>query len=123
MFFYQGDEDRYIPRALLMDLEPRVINKVAMGWGRRLFNPENLFVAQDGGGAGNNWASGYRQGAEHYETILDMIDRESDNSDSLEGFVLTHSIGGGTGSGMGSYLLERLNDHFPKKLVQKVVNY
>ena len=118
VFFYQGDEDRYIPRALLMDLEPRVINKVAMGWGRRLFNPENLFVAEDGGGAGNNWASGYRQGAEHYETILDMIDRESDNSDSLEGFVLTHSIGGGTGSGMGSYLLERLNDHFPKKLVQ-----
>eukprot|EP00533_Pseudo-nitzschia_delicatissima_P010062 CAMPEP_0116079760 /NCGR_PEP_ID=MMETSP0327-20121206/1312_1 /TAXON_ID=44447 /ORGANISM="Pseudo-nitzschia delicatissima, Strain B596" /LENGTH=579 /DNA_ID=CAMNT_0003570403 /DNA_START=20 /DNA_END=1759 /DNA_ORIENTATION=+ len=118
VFFYQGDEDRYIPRALLMDLEPRVINKVAMGWGRRLFNPENLFVAENGGGAGNNWASGYRQGAEHYETILDMIDRESDNSDSLEGFVLTHSIAGGTGSGMGSYLLERLNDHFPKKLVQ-----
>lgn len=119
VFFYQGDEDRYIPRALLMDLEPRVINKVARtGAYKRLFNPENLFVASDGGGAGNNWASGYRQGAEHYETILDMIDRESDNSDSLEGFVLTHSIAGGTGSGMGSYLLERLNDHFPKKLVQ-----
>ena len=84
VFFYQGDEDRYIPRALLMDLEPRVIHKVAhTGPYRRLFNPENLFVAQDGGGAGNNWASGYRQGAEHYETILDMIDRESDNSDSL----------------------------------------
>jgi len=119
VFFYQGDEERYIPRALLMDLEPRVINKVACtGPYRRLFNPENLFVAKEGGGAGNNWASGYRQGAEHYETILDMIDRESDNSDSLEGFVLTHSIAGGTGSGMGSYLLERLNDHFPKKLVQ-----
>jgi hypothetical protein len=26
--------------------------------------------------------------------------------------------GGGTGSGMGSYLLEQLNDHFPKKLIQ-----
>mmetsp|Transcript_25076 Transcript_25076/g.59583 ORF Transcript_25076/g.59583 Transcript_25076/m.59583 type:complete len:395 (-) Transcript_25076:31-1215(-) len=47
-----------------------------------------------------------------------MIDRESDNSDSLEGFQLTHSIAGGTGSGMGSYILEQLNDHFPKKLVQ-----
>jgi tubulin gamma len=32
--------------------------------------------------------------------------------------VMCHSIAGGTGSGMGSYLLERLNDHFPKKLVQ-----
>lgn len=35
-----------------------------------------------------------------------------------QGFVLSHSIAGGTGSGMGSYLLERLNDHFPKKLIQ-----
>jgi len=32
--------------------------------------------------------------------------------------VLCHSIAGGTGSGMGSYLLEQLNDHFPKKLLQ-----
>lgn len=35
-----------------------------------------------------------------------------------QGFVLCHSIAGGTGSGMGSYLLEQLNDHFPKKLIQ-----
>lgn len=29
---------------------------------------------------------------------------------SFQGFVLCHSIAGGTGSGLGSYLLERLND-------------
>jgi hypothetical protein len=33
------------------------------------------------------------------EDIMDMIDREADGSDSLEGFVLCHSIAGGTGSG------------------------
>ncbi len=32
--------------------------------------------------------------------------------------MLCHSIAGGTGSGLGSYLLEALNDRFPKKLVQ-----
>lgn len=32
--------------------------------------------------------------------------------------MLTHSISGGTGSGMGSFLLENLNDAFPKKLIQ-----
>ena len=48
---------------------------------------------------------------------MEMLDREADGSDSLEGFVLCHSIAGGTGSGLGSYLLERLNDHFPKKLI------
>lgn len=47
-----------------------------------------------------------------------MLDREADGSDSLEGFVLCHSTAGGTGSGLGSYLLERLNDRYPKKLIQ-----
>ncbi|KAF4722583.1 Tubulin gamma-1 chain, partial [Perkinsus olseni] len=47
-----------------------------------------------------------------------MIDREADGSDSLEGFMLLHSIAGGTGSGMGSYLLETLSDRYPKKLLQ-----
>jgi tubulin gamma len=74
---------------------------------------------------------------------MEMLDREADGSDSLEvsthmvrivlfsrlltvryaavvsqGFTLCHSIAGGTGSGMGSYLLERLSDRFPKKLIQ-----
>ena len=119
VFFYQSDDDHYIPRALLVDLEPRVVNKLThQGPYRNLFNGENVFIARDGGGAGNNWASGFRQGEQHHEKVLDMIDRESDNSDSLEGFTMCHSIAGGTGSGMGSYLLEALNDHFPKKLVQ-----
>ena len=88
-------------------------------------------MSEHGGGAGNNWASGYSQAEKLQEEIFDIIDREADNSDSLEvhqcmsvclcvcalcwvlafqGFVLSHSIAGGTGSGMGSYLLERLND-------------
>jgi tubulin gamma len=50
--------------------------------------------------------------------MRNCVDREAGYSDSLEGFVLCHSIAGGTGSGLGSYLLEALNDRFPKKLVQ-----
>lgn len=46
-----------------------------------------------------------------------MIDREAEGSDSLEGFMLVHSIAGGTGSGLGSYLLEKLNDKFPKQII------
>ena len=52
------------------------------------------------------------------EEVFDMIDREADGSDSLEGFMLLHSIAGGTGSGLGSFILERMNDRFPKKLIQ-----
>ncbi|CAM8899646.1 unnamed protein product [Rhodiola kirilowii] len=118
VFFYQADDQHYIPRALLIDLEPRVINGIQNGEYRNLYNHENVFVSDHGGGAGNNWASGYHQGKGVEEDIMDMIDREADGSDSLEGFVLCHSIAGGTGSGMGSYLLEALNDRYSKKLVQ-----
>ncbi len=83
-----------------------------------LFNPENVYIAKHGGGAGNNWGKGYCEGEAVQDEVLEMIDREADGSDSLEGFQLCHSIAGGTGSGFGSYLLERLNDHYPKKLIQ-----
>lgn len=73
---------------------------------------------QDGSGAGNNWAMGYSAGEKVAEELIDMIDREADGSDSLEGFQLLHSIAGGTGSGLGSFLLERVKEHFPKKVVQ-----
>lgn len=61
VFFYQADDQHYIPRALLIDLEPRVINGIQNSDYRNLYNHENIFVSDHGGGAGNNWASGYHQ--------------------------------------------------------------
>lgn len=61
VFFYQADDQHYIPRALLIDLEPRVINGIQNSEYRNLYNHENVFVSDHGGGAGNNWASGYHQ--------------------------------------------------------------
>lgn len=116
VFFYQADDEHYIPRAILVDLEPRVINRIKTSPYRNLFNPENFFFKQDG--ASNNWATGYALADSYMENLIDMIDREADGSDSLEGFTLCHSISGGTGSGLGSNLLEKLNDRFPKKLIQ-----
>jgi tubulin gamma len=49
-----------------------------------LYNPENIYLLKHGGGAGNNWASGYSQGERLQEEIFDIIDREADGSDSLE---------------------------------------
>jgi tubulin gamma len=63
VFFYQADDDHFIPRNMMIDLEPRVINGIQTSAYRDLYNPENFYIGGDGGGAGNNWASGYRQGA------------------------------------------------------------
>ena len=51
VFFYQADDNHYVPRALLLDLEPRVINGIQTGDQRRLYNHENIFLAKEGGGA------------------------------------------------------------------------
>eukprot|EP00298_Acanthocystis_sp_HF-20_P009843 c18533_g1_i2.p1 GENE.c18533_g1_i2~~c18533_g1_i2.p1 ORF type:complete len:450 (+),score=161.96 c18533_g1_i2:80-1429(+) len=118
VFFYQADDEHFIPRSILLDLEPGVIDGIKRGQYKNFHNPENMFYDRGGTGAGNNWASGHAQAEQHYDEIIDMIDREADGSDSLEGFVMSHSIAGGTGSGMGSYMLERLNDRYPKKLIQ-----
>jgi tubulin gamma len=118
VFFYQADDDHYIPRAILVDLEPRVIKSIQVSAYSKLYNPENIFVSKEGGGAGNVWARGYSEGERFQEEIMEMIDREADGSDSLEGFILIHSINGGTGSGFGSFALEKLNERFPKKLIQ-----
>jgi tubulin gamma len=61
-----------------------VINTIRESPFANLYNPENMFVANDGGGAGNIWSYGYSQGEKVYEDIIDMVDREADGSDSLE---------------------------------------
>ena len=118
VFFYQADDDHYIPRSVMVDLEPRVINTIRQSEYQSLFNPENFYISRDGGGAGNNWASGFSNGDKIKEDVMDVLEREVEYCDSLEAFTLCHSTAGGTGSGLGSYFLEVLADRFPKKLVQ-----
>ena len=120
VFFYQSDDSRFIPRAVLVDLEPRVVQNVAGSDYGRIYNPENIFFPQNGPGAGNNWGKGYGEAQNVMETILDILDREAENSDSLEAFMLMHSVAGGTGSGLGSFLMESIRDRFPKTLLNTV---
>lgn len=84
VFFYQADDEHYIPRAILVDLEPRVINNILSGPYKNLYNPENIYSSKTGGGAGNNWAQGYAAGEKIADELIEMVDREADGSDSLE---------------------------------------
>ena len=46
---------------------------------------------------------------------MDRIRKLSDNCTGLQGFLVFHAVGGGTGSGLGSLLLERLSVDYGKK--------
>ena len=61
-----------------------MINNILSSPYQNLYNPENIFLSKDGGGAGNNWAQGYAWGERIYEEVMEMIDREAEGSDSLE---------------------------------------
>jgi hypothetical protein len=69
---------------LRVDYTLQVINNILTSPYANLYNPENIFVSKDGGGAGNNWAQGYSAGERIYEEVMEMIDREAEGSDSLE---------------------------------------
>ena len=45
VFFYQADDEHYIPRSVLLDLEPRVINNIMTSEYKKLYNPENIYLA------------------------------------------------------------------------------
>lgn len=82
----------------------------------KLFRPDNFVFGQ--AGAGNNWAKGhYTEGAELVDSVLDVVRREAENSDSLQGFQISHSLGGGTGSGMGTLLISRIREEYPDRMM------
>lgn len=66
-------------------------------------------------GSGNNWATGhYHYGRQYRDELLETVRRAAENCDSLQSFILLHSMGGGTGSGLGTSVLGMLRDEFPE---------
>merc|ERR1711890_212261 len=84
--------------------------------GGQIFRPDNFVFGQSG--AGNNWAKGhYTEGAELVDSVLDVVRKEAEGCDCLQGFQLTHSLGGGTGSGMGTLLISKIREEFPDRIM------
>lgn len=57
----------------------------------------------------------YTIGKEQIDVVMDKVRRLADNCTGLQGFFVFHSFGGGTGSGFGALLLERLSTDYGKK--------
>lgn len=116
VYFNEATGGRYVPRAVLMDLEPGTMDSVRAGPFGQLFRPDNFVFGQTG--AGNNWAKGhYTEGAELIDSVLDVVRKEAESCDCLQGFQITHSLGGGTGSGMGTLLISKIREEYPDRIM------
>lgn len=84
VYYNEARSGKYVPRAVLTDLEPGTIDAVHSGPYGKLFRPDNSVSGHTG--AGNNWAKGhYTDGAENIDQVLDVIRREAENCDLLQG--------------------------------------
>ncbi|MEJ1272953.1 hypothetical protein NN561_003812 [Cricetulus griseus] len=113
-FFSETGAGKHVPQAVFVDLEPTVIDEVCTGTYRQLFHPEQLITGKEH--AANNYARcHYTIGKEIIDLVLDRIRKLADQCTGLQGFLVFHSFGGGTGSGFTSLLMERLSVDYGKK--------
>ncbi|KAK0135254.1 Tubulin beta-4B chain [Merluccius polli] len=116
VYYNEASGGKYVPRAILVDLEPGTMDSVRSGPFGQIFRPDNFVFGQSG--AGNNWAKGhYTEGAELVDSVLDVVRKEAESCDCLQGFQLTHSLGGGTGSGMGTLLISKIREEYPDRIM------
>ena len=104
-------------RAVFVDTEPKAVRGVVESLGTQCVHPRCALVEQSG--RGNNWAMGYcgvdgggRNGIA--EAALEALRWQWERCDWCSGLVLMHSIGGGTGSGLGSLLMQEIRDVYPR---------
>jgi len=117
VYYTEAQKQRYVPRAVLVDLEPGTMDSVRAGPYGRLFRPDNFIFGQSG--AGNNWAKGhYTEGAELVELVMDVVRKEAEGCDCLQGFQMTHSLGGGTGSGLGTLLMTKMKEEWADRILE-----
>ena len=109
VYYNVTDKGRYVPRAILVDLEPGTMDSCRASPYGEIFRPDNFVFAQSG--AGNNWAKGHytevrplgtclfklMQGAELVDAVTERVRKEAEGCDHLQGFQITQSLGGGTG--------------------------
>ncbi|XP_033618825.1 tubulin delta chain isoform X2 [Fukomys damarensis] len=116
--FFREENGVPIARAVLVDMEPKVINHMlskAAQSGQWKYGQHAYFCQKQG--SGNNWAYGYSvHGPKHKESIMNLIQKEVEKCDSLNGFFIIMSMAGGTGSGLGAFLTQQLQDHYSNAL-------
>uniref|UniRef100_A0A0K0E393 Tubulin alpha chain n=1 Tax=Strongyloides stercoralis TaxID=6248 RepID=A0A0K0E393_STRER len=113
-FYSDTKLGKHVPRAIFVDLEPTVIDEIRTGAYKQLFHPHQLITGKED--AANNYARGhYTIGKELIDVVMERIRLMSEPCTGLQGFMIYHSFGGGTGSGFSALLMESLSMEYGKK--------
>lgn len=68
--------------------------------------------------SGSNYAAGfYGEGNKLTSLVMDQLARLTEDCNSLQGIALFRSIGGGTGSGLGSRIIDNIKNTYSNKTI------
>lgn len=116
VYYNESTQGKYTPLSILVDLDPITIDSVLVGPYGKLFHIDNCIVSRSG--TSNIYAKGhYSEDSDLLYLALDVIRKEAERSENPKSFQITHSIGGGTGSGLGTLIMSNLQDLYPKHLI------
>ncbi|XP_070151121.1 tubulin beta chain-like [Polyergus mexicanus] len=140
VYFAEGADERYVPRAVLLDFDCKNMHYVLSN---SLFKPDNVVCGKSA--INNNWAKGhYTEGADILEEALKIVRTEVEACDSVQvllhraifllsklvkkinnyiyiinkGIQIVHAVGGGAGSGFGSLFALYMMEEYPNKILK-----
>ena len=115
-FFDQTRAGKFIPRNLMISLDPEAIDNIQNNSKyKKMYDPN--FMLYDNQGSGHIFARGhYTAGKEIVDRFNDRIRRLVDSCDKMPGFIINHCVSSGTGSGLTTFLLERLAVDYRKQV-------
>ena len=114
-YFHTTARGKPLVRSVNLDTEEKVVqaclaktrNSGNSGWS---YDPQCM--KHEYGGAGNNWAMGHMCSDDFLQGSVNCLRRQLELCDMTSGLIITHSVGGGTGSGLGTRLTETIYDEF-----------
>lgn len=113
IFFNEGSNGRWVPRCLLVDLSMQDLTMLTQDALGDLYRPDNIIGNDDG--SGNCYAKAFHtEGPDLADRVLENVRKEVERCNCLQGVQFTHSVCGGTGSGLTGLLLKTLYDYLDK---------
>jgi tubulin gamma len=108
---YTGGETPLIPRALLVDLDPRAANLILQSY-PDLFALRDKHVIHGAGGAARNWAEGRSRFKNEVTQKWDFAKQLSSLSpEPVRGYTVPFAMGGGTGSSFACSFIEFIKNN------------
>ncbi|CAD7946593.1 unnamed protein product [Amoebophrya sp. A120] len=122
-FFAETAAGQHVPRAVFMDTDPATRIDLLNASHGKTFHPDSLLAYKQD--CRSNFFEG-RSASNQYkikESVMDAVRKEVDKCQSLQGFFVFHSFGGGTGTGVGVEVLDTLRAQFAKKVIMQPLVY